>query len=446
MDLDPPSRRRGLDHRWVGDSLIDDYYAISVHSDGDASPSQAELAFRAAKAAYARAGIIGSDDKDVQGEDLAVCTGAEIDSSPATRSLGLALVGAPRQKRIAIAAISLEVARLPCTTDHLHLSLLGGWTSILLYKRPLMSIVSEAYHLVDATKVRPQAARTVPLPRAVANELALLSALCHVLVADVSSDWLPEIFATDSSEEKGAIVKADLDRDASKVLWGASLGPSSSARLLSKERAALMRVDRFFEELLEDHPKAAPKRPLALRLHFLEVCASRLASLSLSVSSAGRLVRFSRPSTRLSMILPKGEWVSYLVCSGLLDSLCLRPPRHPGARVTSSRKRKGTEVFCRCLALLRICITARVPCLLLCPASFDTSCLRPWEATARHPEVCESVVAWEEAPFKGKARTLSFGFVKGLPSPLFAKDSCWRPLSFFKLESARFCLWSGHCC
>ena len=211
--------------------VIDDHYAISVHPDGEASPSQAELAFRAAKAAYARAGIIGSDDKDVQGEDLAVCTGAEIDSSPATRSLGLALVGAPRQKRIAIAAISLEVARRPCTTDHLHLSLLGGWTSILLYKRPLMSIVSEAYHLVDATKVRPQAARTVtvPLPRAVANELALLSALCHVLVADVSSDWLPEIFATDSSEEKGAIVRADLGRDASRVLWGASLAPSSSS-------------------------------------------------------------------------------------------------------------------------------------------------------------------------------------------------------------------------
>ncbi|CAE7218280.1 unnamed protein product [Symbiodinium microadriaticum] len=254
--------------------VIDDYYAISVHPDGDASPSQAELAFRTAKATYARAGIIGSDDKDVRGEDLAVCTGAEIDGSPATRSLGLALVGAPRQKRVALAAISLEVARLPCTTDHLHLSLLGGWTSILLYKRPLMSIVSEAYHLVDATKVRPQVARTVPLPRAVANELSLLSALCHVLVADVSSDWLPEIFATDSSEEKGAIVKADLGRDASKVLWGASLGPSSSARLQSKERAALMRVDRFCEELLEEPPKAAPKRPLALRLHFLEVCAA----------------------------------------------------------------------------------------------------------------------------------------------------------------------------
>ncbi|CAE7249345.1 FUBP3, partial [Symbiodinium necroappetens] len=209
--------------------VIDDYYAISVHSDGDASPSQAELAFRAAKAAYARAGIMGSDDKDVRGEDLAVCTGAEIDSCPAA-----------------------------------------------LHHRPPPPepVGGLDVHLVDATKVRPQAARTVPLPRAVANELSLLSALCHVLVADVSSDWLPEIFATDSSEDKGAIVKADLDRDASKVLWGASLGPSSSAQLLSKERAALMRVDRFCEELLEEHPKAAPKRPLALRLHFLEVCAT----------------------------------------------------------------------------------------------------------------------------------------------------------------------------
>ena len=125
---------------------------------------------------------------------------------------------------------------------------------------------------IRLNKVRPQAAKTLALPRAVANELVLLSALCHVFVADVSSDWLPEVFATDSSEEKGAVVRADLSRDASRVLWGASLGPSSSARLLSKERAALMRVDRFFEEPLEGPPKVPLKRPLALRLHFLEVC------------------------------------------------------------------------------------------------------------------------------------------------------------------------------
>ena len=71
--------------------MIDDYYAISVHPDGDTAPSRAEVAFGTAKSAGA--GILGSDDKDVKGEALAVCTGAETDSSPATRSLGLALNG-----------------------------------------------------------------------------------------------------------------------------------------------------------------------------------------------------------------------------------------------------------------------------------------------------------------------------------------------------------------
>ncbi|CAE7881265.1 fat-7, partial [Symbiodinium microadriaticum] len=165
--------------------------------------SQAERCFLKAKEVYRQENIYGSDEKDAVGLELGTCTGAELDSSPYTRSLGLALLGPPREKRIALAAITLETARLTRTTDHLHLSLLGGWTSALLYRRPLMSVLSTSYSLVDASKVRPEHARPLDLPRPVANELVLLAALSHVIVTDISAPWCEELFATDSSEEKG---------------------------------------------------------------------------------------------------------------------------------------------------------------------------------------------------------------------------------------------------
>ena len=201
--------------------------------------SQAERCFLKAKEVYRQENIYGSDEKDAVGLELGTCTGAELDSSPYTRSLGLALLGPPREKRIALAAITLETARLTRTTDHLHLSLLGGWTSALLYRRPLMSVLSTSYSLVDASKVRPEHARPLDLPRPVANELVLLAALSHVIVTDISAPWCEELFATDSSEEKGAIVSAPVPRELTRLLWGAHQGHAEATRLLSRERAAL---------------------------------------------------------------------------------------------------------------------------------------------------------------------------------------------------------------
>ncbi|CAE7257709.1 unnamed protein product [Symbiodinium microadriaticum] len=55
----PPSL--GGEDSLIDGLVIDDYYAISVHPDGDTAPSRAEVAFGTAKSAGA--GILGSDDK-----------------------------------------------------------------------------------------------------------------------------------------------------------------------------------------------------------------------------------------------------------------------------------------------------------------------------------------------------------------------------------------------
>ena len=57
-----------------------------------------------------------------------------------THALGMATLASPAQKRASLTLVSLESARFSHTSDALHLSLLGGVTSTLLFRRPLMSI------------------------------------------------------------------------------------------------------------------------------------------------------------------------------------------------------------------------------------------------------------------------------------------------------------------
>ena len=63
---------------------------------------------------------------------------------------GLVTVASPASKRIVLALITLETARLPHVTASLRLSLVGSWTSAALFRRPLMSIFSSVYEVAPA--------------------------------------------------------------------------------------------------------------------------------------------------------------------------------------------------------------------------------------------------------------------------------------------------------
>ena len=90
--------------------------------------------------------------------------------------LGLCLkVGPPVNKRLALSAISLEAGKLGATTDHLHLSLVGSWTSALLCRRPLMVCLDKSFSLVDAVAVNANESKVILLGRAALTELSLLA-------------------------------------------------------------------------------------------------------------------------------------------------------------------------------------------------------------------------------------------------------------------------------
>lgn len=262
-------------------------------------------------------------------------TGGELDTSVPTRKLGLALLGSPLKKRLALSFVSLELASLRWTTDLLHACLLGGWTHSLLYRRPFMSILDRAYKLCPSDQLLDQdKPRLCALPRDVAQELVLLAVLAPLLVTDLSAKMSDCIFAMDSSDQKGAYVSCSADPSLVRALWRNGRRKGGYVRMLTRTEALIRKLDVDKEEHeFQDAPpgdhKQSPEKPLARRFHFIEVCGgSGKVSRYLSKKgwNTGPILDldgsrfFNLRSLRLL------AWVFHLLEQGLLDSYMLEPP------------------------------------------------------------------------------------------------------------------------
>ena len=186
--------------------IIDDFFSVSIEELSSGGLSQSERRFRVAQDAYQKEGLIGSKEKDVVNQDRAKVAGAELDCSAYTRGLGLCTVAAPAAKRLGLSFLSLQLASLRATTDALHACIVGGWTSCLMFRRPLMAILDKVHSFADLSLVDQSDPKVLRLPRLVAQEFVLLGVLAPLACSDIASKLSPEVFATDASDLKGAIV------------------------------------------------------------------------------------------------------------------------------------------------------------------------------------------------------------------------------------------------
>lgn len=135
----------------IADGLvIDDYFVLSKEENNGRplEESKSVEIFEKAKRVYAREGILGSEEKDVRGElNFKVC-GAEIDSSVESVSRGVVSAGVPLEKRMNLAMLSASIATLPYTSDALRASLVGSWTSTLMMRRPVFSVINELLKVI----------------------------------------------------------------------------------------------------------------------------------------------------------------------------------------------------------------------------------------------------------------------------------------------------------
>ena len=120
-----------------------------------------------------------------------------------------------------------------------------SWVSAFMYRRPFMSIFDRGFRVVPPGGESEERPSTLPLSRVVADELVLAASLFALLTSDVSAPWSTTVFATDSSEEKGAIVEAPVPEETTALLWRSAPKAASSGRLLSKEASNKAKVEAF---------------------------------------------------------------------------------------------------------------------------------------------------------------------------------------------------------
>ena len=248
---------------------IDDYFAISIQDKESKEESLSRKCFEVAQEIYQEKKILGSPDKDLIDVDRGKVIGAFINAGEEASNLGLITIGAPPGKRYSLALISLRIAQLTHTTDCLHVCLMGGWTSILLYRRPLMSIFAESFKLVDATKIDPNHPKMIRLPRSVAQELCIASILVLFAVTNIATPFSSQVFCSDASVEMGAFCSSHIDPELSECLWKCTRSKGAYHRLLSPAESLSKRLGLLEER--GNQAAAEPDRPLAFHYDFIEI-------------------------------------------------------------------------------------------------------------------------------------------------------------------------------
>ncbi len=309
--------------------VIDDYFCISKEPASlPNNQSRAFKCYQTAQDAYLKHKLMGSPAKDVLCQNEGKAIGAFLNSGHAARSRGLVTLSAPPEKRVSLSFITLHMCALTHTSDSLHLCVLGGWVSMLAYKRPLMAILDRSFHLVDQNAFDQNNPKVIKLPRDVANELVLLAVLMPFMVHELSADYLPTVYATDASSKKGAVCQANVGKDVAEVLWRQCKSKGAYTRLLTEPESFLRDLE-IFEEHTEQSPVCDPGRPLAFTFDFLEIFAGSgkvtkyVAKLGVSVGVPIDLSYSPEFDLRLQHVM---RWLSFLVRERRIKCFAVEPP------------------------------------------------------------------------------------------------------------------------
>ena len=327
-------------------------------------------------------------------EECSKVAGAELDGSAFTRKLGLCTLAAPASKRLGLSFLSLQLASLRATTDSLHACLLGGWTSCLMYRRALMSILDRVHSFADMSLVDQNNPKVLKMPRLVAQEFVLLGVLAPFMCADLAAPISTSVYASDASDLKGAIVKSDVGEDLARGLWRTGRKKGGYTRLLSREQALLAKIDTQWEEDVPVEKTEHPSKPLAMRYHFIEICggAGKITKYADKEGLVvGPVIDLDRSPAFDLCLLQLLSWLCFMVEGGRLDSFFLAPPcttfspaAYPSLRSyamprgfnpAERRTLLGTTLALRSLALMLVAARTRViglletPRILACLAS-----------------------------------------------------------------------------
>ena len=392
--------------------IIDDYFFIGreplrmppLHS-------AAARALACAREVYDSQGLLGSVEKDVEASTNFKAAGAEVISDMHAVKSGFVSVAAPVAKRLALSALSLRAAALPGLSPRLVSRLVGNWTSVLMYRRCLCSIVDGLFAL-GVTANEGDSGSVLPLPRSLSQELVVLSVLAPLMSSNAAVSYSGTCFASDASLAKGAVVEAEIRGGLCEDLWLASDKRGHYSLLDNGAREILRHLGEDFECDPPPLPLVKPKASPLLYFDFVEICGG-VGAVSGAATGLGLVVappldlsasrHYDLTNERLL------EWVIHMIAEGRFKSFLLEPPctTFSPAAYPCLRSYKEPYGFCRenprvihgnCLAfrslvLLRVGRRYRRPCGLEQPRRSKMAWLSEWISLVESGDFEEAVVA-----------------------------------------------------
>lgn len=197
--------------------------------------------FDRAGEAYTEVGLVQHPKKKRRGVLQGIFLGAEIDGDKG-------LVSAPRDRIASLMLCTMIVARKGCCSPKLLSSLPGCWVHVLLFRRPLLAVLSHAF---SEGSNRPQN-QVFQLSRETRNELCALALLGPVCCSDLRVDVAPVVFCTDASPAGGGICLAEESKTVVAELWRHSEQRGYYTQLLNPSAAILAELG--LEHLDDDLP------------------------------------------------------------------------------------------------------------------------------------------------------------------------------------------------
>ena len=219
---------------------IDDHIGVQVVSKRHFKlglPARDTEVFDRATKAYAEVGLVQHPKKKRRGVQQGVFLGAEIDGDQG-------LVSAPRDRIGTLMLCTMLVVQRGSCSPNLLSSLLGCWIHVLMFRRPILSILSHSFN-EGANRPRNE---VFMLSRQCRNELAALALLGPMCVSDLRVGVAPAIYCTDASPQGGGICVCPEEPKVVNELWRHSEQRGFYAPLLNPAASILAEMGLEHEE------------------------------------------------------------------------------------------------------------------------------------------------------------------------------------------------------
>lgn len=227
---------RGTFMEWLA---IDDHIGVQIvdhYQKINHVPLRDNEVFSQAEKAYRAVGLVQHPKKKQRHVSSGVFLGAELDGD-------VGVVSAPRHRVGTLMLVTILLAQRGTASPRLLSCVLGCWIHVLMFRRPVMAILSHAF---SDGRGLPQD-KIFQLSRQTRNELYALTVLGPLCMSDLRVNVCPKIFCTDASPFGAGICEASESPEVVAELWRHSEQKGYYTQLLNPSASILKELGEAYE-------------------------------------------------------------------------------------------------------------------------------------------------------------------------------------------------------